>query len=345
MTSSKRNNSALRLSVIIPTYNARNTIERTISSIICGSCDYYPDEILVINDGSQDDSLEVVSKLSKKYEKIKVINLYHNVGASEARHYGVLASKNELLTFVDSDDYLETNALSKSYFKMMRNKADFCLFSVFRVYPDGSLSAKEDLTKINFPLKGQSAIKYTIGKWEIPALGIFRKTNYFKAYNNIHSNYFRKDELLSRETLRQSSRIILSDAKYYYVFNSTSITNTNKRNDIKSISHNNLLTEWALKHDALNANIEHAQLLVNKSIRLLIYYMFDVKKTNGLSRIALKDNSIIMIKSQFYIWKIIYRYGIFSFRFRTFAKLILVLFGIFFYLIYNTIKRSKANIL
>ena len=88
------------VSVIIPAYNAENTINKCIDSIICQS--YTPIEIIVVNDGSTDSTLSVL----QDYSNLKIINK-KNGGASSARNVGIEAANGKYIMFIDSDDWVE----------------------------------------------------------------------------------------------------------------------------------------------------------------------------------------------------------------------------------------------
>lgn len=97
------------LSIIIPVYNVELYIERCINSITSQNIIDY--EIICINDGSTDRSLEVLYSLQKNNPKIKVFN-QQNCGLSATRNRGIELSGGKYILFVDSDDYLEENVLN-----------------------------------------------------------------------------------------------------------------------------------------------------------------------------------------------------------------------------------------
>ncbi|WP_340002301.1 glycosyltransferase [Oceanobacillus sp. FSL K6-0127] len=94
------------VSIIIPVYNAEKYLENCIESILNQS--YKNLEIILVNDGSTDNSGEICDLYAKDNKKIKVIH-QHNSGPSVARNKGILAAKGDLIQFVDSDDSLETD--------------------------------------------------------------------------------------------------------------------------------------------------------------------------------------------------------------------------------------------
>ena len=102
-----------KISVIIPVYNAEKYIEQCISSIANQTLKDI--EIIAINDGSIDNSLNILDSLSLKYRgKLKIIDR-ENGGAGYARNIGLDNASGEFIKFVDADDYLNVNILEKMY--------------------------------------------------------------------------------------------------------------------------------------------------------------------------------------------------------------------------------------
>lgn len=96
----------MKLSIIVPVYNGEKTIEKCLESIFNST--YKNFEVIVVNDGSTDSTLEGV----KKYN-CRIIDLKKNQGAANARNVGVKHSKAEILVFVDSDVLIHKDALSR----------------------------------------------------------------------------------------------------------------------------------------------------------------------------------------------------------------------------------------
>ncbi|NEQ81732.1 MAG: glycosyltransferase, partial [Moorea sp. SIO2I5] len=114
------------VSVIIPTYNRAEMIEECISSVTAQT--YRPIEIIVVDDGSTDNTKEILeeikSKLSKSIEiELKILHVSNN-GASSARNIGVKAAKGKWFQFLDSDDILLPKKLEKSIIIAKNKDAD-----------------------------------------------------------------------------------------------------------------------------------------------------------------------------------------------------------------------------
>ncbi|MEO8773837.1 MAG: glycosyltransferase family A protein [Gelidibacter sp.] len=93
-------------SIVIPLYNKENQVKSTIESVLAQTFQDF--EIIVINDGSTDESENVVERI--KEDRIRLFNI-KNQGVSHARNYGITKANSELIVFLDADDLWETNHL------------------------------------------------------------------------------------------------------------------------------------------------------------------------------------------------------------------------------------------
>ena len=94
------------VSIIVPVYNAENTLRKCIDSVLSQGCDNI--ELLLVNDGSKDRSLEICREYEAQDERVVVIDK-SNGGVSSARNAGLDVAQGEWVLFVDADDYLEEN--------------------------------------------------------------------------------------------------------------------------------------------------------------------------------------------------------------------------------------------
>ena len=99
----------MRFSIIIPAYNAEHTIRRCVDSLLRQNCS--DAEIILVNDGSQDQTGTICEEYANDYENVRYIE-QKNGGVSSARNAGLDAARGEYILFVDSDDYVSENILS-----------------------------------------------------------------------------------------------------------------------------------------------------------------------------------------------------------------------------------------
>ncbi|WP_436686501.1 glycosyltransferase family 2 protein [Lactiplantibacillus plantarum] len=117
------------ISVIIPVYNRENTILKAVSSVLNQT--YSNLEIIVVNDNSNDRTLEIVQGI--KDTRLNIITLSKNVGANYARNIGIEKATGDFIAFQDSDDIWETNKLEVQYNAFIKTKSDiiFCQFTKY----------------------------------------------------------------------------------------------------------------------------------------------------------------------------------------------------------------------
>jgi len=124
-----------KISVIIPVYNLEKYISRCLDSILKQNFDDI--EIILVNDGSRDKSLQILKEYEKKYPKlIKVINK-KNGGQGSARNEGIKAASGKYINFVDGDDWLEPETYSKAYRIIEEKKLDILFWDIKLIYEDG----------------------------------------------------------------------------------------------------------------------------------------------------------------------------------------------------------------
>ena len=111
-----------KVSVIVPVYNVEKYIDKCLESLVNQTLKDI--EIIIVNDGSTDNSIKIVEEYKEKY-KNKIIYLEkENGGLSDARNYGIQYAKGEYIAFLDSDDYVDRKMYEKLYNKAIENNSD-----------------------------------------------------------------------------------------------------------------------------------------------------------------------------------------------------------------------------
>ena len=130
----------LKLSVIIPVYNVMTTLTRAVTSVLNQDLSV-PYEIILVNDGSSDDSGKLAEKLVEEHKNIKV---YHkkNGGLASARNYGLKYAEGTLIAFLDSDDLWDSRKLEIQIEYMLKENVGFSFTSYRYMRQDGSKTNK-----------------------------------------------------------------------------------------------------------------------------------------------------------------------------------------------------------
>lgn len=123
------------ISIIVPIYKVEKYLRQCLDSLVNQT--YSDIEIILVDDGSPDESSKIYEEYTKKDSRIKVIK-QENQGLSGARNTGVKAASGEYIVFVDSDDWIELDTCEKALIIMQENNADVVFWSYIREYPDVS---------------------------------------------------------------------------------------------------------------------------------------------------------------------------------------------------------------
>lgn len=119
------------ISIIMPVYNAEKYLNRSIESIMNQT--YNNIEIILVNDGSTDNSLEICTNYQEKDNRIKLIN-QENKGVSFARNKGIDESTGDYIMFIDSDDYIEKNMIEDMVEKIIEDDIDLIISGIKMSY-------------------------------------------------------------------------------------------------------------------------------------------------------------------------------------------------------------------
>ena len=120
----------LKVSIIVPIYNAQKTLERCIESIL--NQDFSDFELLLIDDGSKDDSGKICDVYAKKDHRVRVIHK-ENSGVSASRNLALQEAKGEYLQFLDADDWITPNATRLLVESLEQNHCDMVIADFYRV--------------------------------------------------------------------------------------------------------------------------------------------------------------------------------------------------------------------
>lgn len=123
----------IKISVIIPVYNVEKFISKCLDSIVNQTLKDI--EVIVVNDGSPDNSQKIIDKYAKKYSIIKSY-IKENGGQGSARNLGLEKANGEYISFVDSDDWLDLNALEEMYTIGKKENSDIVICDMVDHYSD-----------------------------------------------------------------------------------------------------------------------------------------------------------------------------------------------------------------
>lgn len=178
----------MKVSVIVPVYNVEEYIEKCLQSLVNQTLEDI--EIIVVNDGSPDNSQKIIDKYVKKYPKKVKSFIKENGGQGSARNYGLLKSSGEYISYVDSDDYVEKNMLEDMYVLAKKDNSDIVICGNNVISMDNEI------------LKSESAIIYNNKDLDI----LFGK---MAVWNKIY-----KRELLLKNNIEFRSKVWYEDIDF-----------------------------------------------------------------------------------------------------------------------------------
>lgn len=246
------------ISIIVPVYNASNYLEVCIESILKQK--YKNIELLLIDDGSTDNSKEICLEYSNNDKRV---NYYYkkNGGVSSARNYGIKKSKGEFIFFIDADDWLEENSLEE----LINNKKGLPSLKHKAIF--------NNKTKI------------------IDDIDIINKNKYIEDIINGKYNAFIWGYLFDAKLVKK----ILFDENTYYLEDMIFLFNYLECSNIKNVYFTNSYYNYRINEDSITNNSNR---ILDKCKKIL--YSIDTvnNNTNGKYLSILNDKKVRIIEEQ-----------------------------------------------
>jgi len=226
-----------KVSVIIPIYNTENYLERCVNSVLTQTHNNL--EIILINDGSTDNSLDICKKLADKDKRIILIDK-ENTGVSNTRNIGIEKSSGNYIIFIDSDDLIDKNYISLMLEKMETNNVNVVVSGI--TFCDELLNfIKEQLYPVNNKILKFKDIKediITTGYFNSVCKALYKK-EIFKDLRFNEQLKYGEDLLFSFSILYNNDIYYIKNCGYFYVQNQNSLTHsTNLKATSKYIDDN-----------------------------------------------------------------------------------------------------------
>lgn len=190
------------ISIIIPVFNSEKYLKKCLNSVIKQS--YENIEIIIVNDGSEDNSLSICNEFKEKDDRIKIINK-ENEGVSIARNIGIKESTGKYIQFVDSDDFLELDTCKILYENIKTFKADLVICGL-KIYKNDILLRTPHLEKRELKINEKfENYKFVLPILASPCNKLYIKNLLCEKFNNHISlgedfinnlNYLRKSNLV-----------------------------------------------------------------------------------------------------------------------------------------------------
>lgn len=228
------------ISIIVPIYNVEKYLPKCIESIMTQT--YENIEIILVDDGSTDNSGLICDEYKEKDSRIVVIHK-KNGGLSDARNTGTETAKGEYVGFIDSDDYIDKTMYEKLYNAIKQNDADMSICSWVRVDEDGDEIIVENESS---PLKDEVINGEIALSKVLVNNGVFYVTAWNKLYKKdlvkkikFPVGKIHEDEFTVHRFMHKCNKIVcISDILYFYLKRSDSITgikSSDKKKELRSL--------------------------------------------------------------------------------------------------------------
>lgn len=212
----------MEISVVVPVYNVFHYLERCVKSLENQTKKI--DQIILVDDGSTDESGALCDQLEKKYDNIDVIHK-ENGGLSSARNAGIDIAKGEYIGFIDSDDYVDAHMYEHLYKAMVKSGKDIACCGRYLIGEDSHITVEFTLDK-EYSYSTQEAISaiLLLEKIDVSACDKLYKK---KMFANIRypEGKISEDAAIIFDIVSNSNGIVhVGKPYYYYWFRSGSIT-------------------------------------------------------------------------------------------------------------------------
>lgn len=215
---------SIELSVIIPAYNACKTIGRCLDSLL-QSIQQAPVEIICVDDGSKDNTWDILQTYSKKYECLRVFHK-ENGGVGSARNLGLSQANGNYIAWVDSDDYVTADWYETIYAGLEKYNPDCLVFDYFYTRDDVdepqhiALPEKVDLKSFVYEQSLERELKNFL--WNQVIRASFLKKMKFNETYHMLEDY----DVLTQVTPTFENIVHINKCLYHYVQTESSLTHT-----------------------------------------------------------------------------------------------------------------------
>lgn len=209
-----------KVSIIIPVYNAEDYLKRCLDSIICQT--YKNIEVIAINDGSTDESRNILDDYANKHKGI--IFAYHqeNIGVSSTRNKGIKLATGDYLMFMDNDDYIDIDCIEKFVYEISRNDYDVVIGGYRRTNTKGKI-----IEEVKLKCDSEYSKYRIVAAWaKIYRLDYVKNNNIEFLVSNIGEDInFTIQAVLLTKNLK-----IIDYIGYNWFYNEESVSNTAHKN-------------------------------------------------------------------------------------------------------------------
>ena len=202
------------ISLIIPCYNAKQTLGKCLDSVIQQS--YINLEIIIVDDGSTDETSMIYEDFLRKDERIKIFK-QENSGVSKARNKGLAVATGEYICFVDSDDWVESDYCSELYHSLVKENADIAIVEASYEDENGNIVFSKPISE-EMVIDGKRALALLLEDNIIQShpWGKLYKVSFFRNVNFPENLKCFEDYSTLFKVFDKAIRVVKSNKKLYH---------------------------------------------------------------------------------------------------------------------------------
>ena len=220
------------VSMIIPVYNVRDYLRKCLDSVAAQT--YKALEVIIVNDGSPDDSLEIILEYTAKYPHFSCYTI-ENRGLGGARNYGMEHATGDYVLFLDSDDYIAPNCVEVMVTAAEKTDSDMVVANCYDVREDGSilLAYRNQYRNATTSLAQEPQILFN----RVSAWGKLYKRDLLEGFSYVSRVWYEDMRLTPKLYLQAEKITYVDDSLFYYVQREGSIMNNkNHRRNLEVIA-------------------------------------------------------------------------------------------------------------
>lgn len=244
------------VTIVVPVYNAANTIEKCVQSILVQSFSNF--EVLLINDGSKDRSLAILEKLKNSDVRIRIVD-QENMGVAKTRNLGIQLASSEYIMFIDNDDFIEKDYIETFYNEITKQRLDIVIGGYKRINSENTILHEEVVGDTEWS-------KYII---VAPWARIYRRDFLLEKQIQFFDYGIGEDVVFNLLAYSKTKNVgIIPYVGYYWFYNAKSVSNTSQKGLSKDLH-----LKVVLEEIIANCGDSDKELLEYYLYRYLVWYL------------------------------------------------------------------------
>lgn len=287
---SGKSDSLPAITVVMAVYNAKKSVGRAIDSVLAQT--YQNWQLICVDDGSTDNSLEILHEYERRDSRIKVLTK-ENGGPASARALAYSVMNTPYATYLDSDDYISEDLLMSEAKSVIETRADAVAPNFISIHPSGEKSNwnKDNNLTEGQTMSGVDAFKRTFISPSMHCCNLWRSDLLKKFATNeyLHGCKLNSDEYIQHILLLNCNKIAICGGEYIYNYNAESITKKFSLRHLEYLDtcrkYVDLINEYKLDENTSSLIREY---YMRHVIHLQIRYYRDSKEIDGKDRKIIK---------------------------------------------------------